>query len=129
LLDEFYRFPARLMARVSAFPLRILRRMARTHDVIHAFATGFATSAWQRISPSTTASVALSPTEYFRFCRAFYRVELFYILFRNGGFEGTLNPWFFWRHHLWENEQVTSASEYLDESFAKGEQQGGYDED
>ena len=121
LLDELYRSPARLMARVFALPLPILRSMGRTHDIIVAFATGFATNAWQRISPSTTASVALSPSEYFRFCRAFYWVELFYTLFRNPGFEDSLNPWFFWRHHPWENEQLASAYEYLEESLAKGE--------
>lgn len=121
LLDELYRSPARLGARVSALPLPILRSMGRTHDVIQAFATGFATSAWQRISPSTTAAVLLSPNEYFRFCRAFYRVELFFILFRDPGFEDNLNPWFLRRHHPWENEQLGSAYEYLEERFAQGE--------
>ena len=121
LLDELHRFPARLAARVSTLPPPVLRGMGRVHDAIHALATGFATSAWQRISPSATASVVLSPTEYFRFCRAFYRVELFYTLFRDSGFEDSLNFLFFWRYHPWENEQLASAYEYLEDRFAQGE--------
>ncbi len=120
LLDELYRSPARLAAHVSGLPPPVLRSMSRKHDAIHAFATGFATSAWHRISPSATASVVLSPTEYFRFCRAFYRIELFYALFRDSEFELSTNLLFFWRHHPWENEQLASGYEYLEERFAQG---------
>ncbi len=121
LLDELYRSPASLVARVSALPLPVVRSMGRTHDAIHALATGFATSAWQRISASPTTSVVLSPTEYFRFCRDFYRVDLFYTLFRDGGFDDPVNPSFLRRHHPWEDEQLASAYDYLEESFAQGE--------
>ncbi len=120
LLDELNRSPTRLAARVSVLSPPVLRSMGRTHDAIHALATGFATSAWHRISPSATASVVLSPTEYFRFCRAFYRIELFYALFRDSEFELSTNLLFFWRHHPWENEQLASGYEYLEERFAQG---------
>ena len=97
LLDELHRFPARLAARASTLPPAVLRVMGRTRDAIHALATGFATSARQGISPSATTRVVLTPTEYFRFCRAFYRVELFYTLFRDSAFEDSLNLLFFGR--------------------------------
>jgi len=120
LLDGLYRSPAHLAARVRALPTPVLLNMSRTHDAIHALATHFATSAQERISNGTT-STALSPTEYFRFCRAFYRVELFYTIFRDGGFDDWMKPWFFSRHPPWENEQLASVYEYLEERFAQGE--------
>jgi hypothetical protein len=96
--------------------------MAGTHDAIHALATDFAASAWTRISssPSAPKSMALSPTEYFRFCCAFYRVELFCTLFRSGAFEDDMNPWFFSRHAPWGNEQLGCVYEQLEARFAEG---------
>ena len=119
LLDELNRSPTRLAARVSVLSPPVLRSMGRTHDAIHALATGFATSAWQRISSPSTTSVVLSPTEYFRFCRAFYRVELFYTLFRDSNHEGHLNLLFFGRLHPRENEQLASVYEYLEKTFVQ----------
>jgi hypothetical protein len=120
LLEELYRSPARLAARVSALPTPVVRKMARTHDAIHALATSFATTAQERISPPRTVT-ALSPSEYFRFCRAFYRAELFYTLFGHRGFNDTMKEWFFWRHRDWENEQLACVYDYLDERFTQGE--------
>ena len=120
LLDELYRSPPRLAARMHALPPPVLRIMSCTHDAIHALATGFATRA-QELIPSGTSGTVLSPTENFRFCRAFYRVELFYSVFRDGGFDDKMQPWFFSRHPPWENEQLASVYEYLEERFARGE--------
>jgi hypothetical protein len=64
--------------------------------------------------------MALSPTEYFRFCCAFYRVELFCTLFRSGAFEDDMNPWFFSRHAPWGNEQLGCVYEQLEARFAEG---------
>ncbi len=126
LLGELYGSPGSLAARVSALPLPVLRSMARTHDLIHALVTDFATSAWQGVVASTIASVILSPGEYFRIHRAFYRVELFYTLFGNGVCKDGLMPWFLRRHHPWENEQLGAVYEYLEERFARGEWQTVY---
>ncbi len=101
--------------------------MSRTHDAIRTFATNFATSALGRMCPSvTTSSLALSYTEHFRFCRAFYRVELFYTLFGDGAFEDSdfeviTRPSFFSRLAPWENEQLASVYEYLDTTFAQSQ--------
>jgi hypothetical protein len=86
-----------------------------------AMATGFAACAMKRISPrggsskaTSTTSVPLSPAEHFRFCRAFYRVELYYTLFRwRGGLADDVNRWFFSRHPPWENEQLACVYKYL----------------
>ncbi|KAK3946828.1 hypothetical protein QBC32DRAFT_225409 [Pseudoneurospora amorphoporcata] len=109
LLDELYSQPTLLSARVPTLPKRLLRNMSRTHDAMHALATDFATKAWTRISPQTaSASIVLSPTEYFRFCRAFYRAELFYTL-----------SWFFRKYSPWENEQIGCVSDYLQAKFVE----------
>lgn len=125
LLDDLYNRPARLAAQLPTIPRALVQKLGRTHDAIHALATGFATSALDCISPpsvpaGTSTEAALSPLEYFRFCRAFYRVELFYTFFRGGSFESDMNPWFFSRHPPWENEQLGCIYEYLESRFAKG---------
>ncbi|KAK3902172.1 hypothetical protein C8A05DRAFT_15727 [Staphylotrichum tortipilum] len=125
LLDDLHNRPASLAAWLPTIPTALVQKMGRTHDAIHALATGFATSALDCISPpsapagTATEAAALSPLEYFRFCRAFYRVDLFYTLFRGGSFESDMNPWFFSRHSLWENEQLGCVYEYLEARFAK----------
>lgn len=126
LLDELYRRPDRLAARLKTFPITMIRNMCLTHDAIHALATDFAISAFNRIpsrniSTGTSTSVALSPLEHFRFCRAFYRVELFYTLFRDGGFQNDPKPWFFSSHPPWENEQLGCVYEYLEARLAEGQ--------
>ncbi|KAK4233906.1 hypothetical protein C8A03DRAFT_47648 [Achaetomium macrosporum] len=102
LLDELYSQPARLAARLPELPTTLIRNMSRTHNTIHTLATDFAASALERISPqSASTSKPLSPTEYFRFCRAFYLVDLFYTLFRH------------------DNEQLGCVYEYLEVKFAE----------
>ena len=126
LLDDLYNQPACLAARLPMLPPNLIRQMGRTHEAIHALAIDFATSAQDCIPPRDAAStgastrIALSSLEYFRFCRAFYRVDLFYSLFRTGSFGDSMNPWFFSRHPPWENEQLGCIYEYLDARFARG---------
>ncbi|KAL1836858.1 hypothetical protein VTJ49DRAFT_4591 [Mycothermus thermophilus] len=87
LLEELYDHPARLAARYRTLPLSLIRTMNQTHDVIGDFTTGFARRALASIAsarsdtePSVERPVPapLLPSERFRFCRAFYLVELFY---------------------------------------------------
>ncbi|KAK4097338.1 hypothetical protein N658DRAFT_292857 [Parathielavia hyrcaniae] len=122
LLDELYDRPARLADRLPVLPMNLMRKMSRTHDVIHAFAIDFATRALDGISAraektgnSASGEVALSPSEYFRFCRALYRVELFYTMFWDGPPAVSINKanWFFFRHPPWENEQIGCIHVYL----------------
>jgi hypothetical protein len=118
LVDEPYSQPAQLTARVPTLPASLVQKISRIHDVIHAFATDFANSAWHRISPETSV-IDLSPSEYFRFCHAFYRIELIYTLQRHTPPVETYH-WFFFKHASWENEQLGCAYEYLETTFAKG---------
>ncbi|KAL1837836.1 hypothetical protein VTJ49DRAFT_3364 [Mycothermus thermophilus] len=71
-------------------------------------------------APGATRS-PLSPHEQFRFCRAFYRVELFNMLFRGGEFsEEAVRSWFFSRLPPWELEQLGCAHLFLEMEFASG---------
>ncbi|KAH6618377.1 hypothetical protein B0J18DRAFT_437206 [Chaetomium sp. MPI-SDFR-AT-0129] len=119
LLDELYKTPARLAARMSTLPASTVQSMSLTHDTIHTLAMDFATKAHALIPPFPTCTPVLSPSEYFRFCRAFYRVELFYIMSREYEFEALTQSLFFSRHHPWENEQLASVYEYLEARFAE----------
>ncbi|KAK3294506.1 uncharacterized protein B0H64DRAFT_443583 [Chaetomium fimeti] len=110
LLNDLYFRPARLAVRAQQLPTSLVRRMSDTHSAILASATDFAALALERISldrnGATSTCLPLSPSEIFRFCRAFYRVELFYTLFRGRAFTDDANRWFFWRQPPWENEQL-----------------------
>lgn len=54
-----------------------------------------ASSAWDRIFPSGTGAVDLSPEEYFRFYHVFYRIEFIYTIFRHRALLAETYPWFF----------------------------------
>ncbi|KAI1194216.1 hypothetical protein F5X97DRAFT_311726 [Nemania serpens] len=133
LLDGLHDQRPRLAARLPTMPTSLVRRMARTHDVIHGLATDFAASAWAYLaqtpgsdrSPSASTNISLSPSEYFRLCRAFYRLELFYCLFRSAPGEVStplavpMDSWFFSRYSPWEMEQLGSVHDFLEEKLSK----------
>lgn len=123
LLNKLYSRPDRLAACVSQLPTSLVQQINYTYDAMDAMATDYAACALKRISPrgrDTSTSVQLSPTEHFRFRRAFYRVELFYTLFRCGSFADDLNRWFFSRHPPWENEQLGCVERYLGTRLDQG---------
>ncbi|KAI1128589.1 hypothetical protein F5Y10DRAFT_264932 [Nemania abortiva] len=129
LLDTLRDHRSRFAARLPTMPARQVRRMARTHDVIHSLATDFATIAWASLarklgSESLSASSGnspLSPSEYFRLCRAFYRLELYYRLFSRYTpvfvIEG-MELYFFSQFSPWEMEQLVSVHDFLDEKLS-----------
>ena len=86
LLERLYTQPSKLAERVRSMPVPALIRMGHTHEVIESLVSEFASSAWRRLSHDPGSRVSgdfsLSPTEYFRICRAFYRLELYFSLFR-----------------------------------------------
>ena len=69
---------------------------------------------------AVSTGLPLSSPELFRFCRAFYRVELYYTLFRDDRFADDVNRWFFWRQPAWENEQLGCICSYLDAKLDQG---------
>ncbi|KAI0113955.1 hypothetical protein GGR51DRAFT_556452 [Nemania sp. FL0031] len=112
---------------LRSMPTGLVRMMAHTHHMIHNLVADFATSAWayvaRRSSFSYTSSeiMSISPSEYFRFCRAFYQLELFHLLWRIRGYrqpdllsECTLLC-FSSECSPWEMEQVSSVYNFLDE--------------
>ncbi|KAI1100158.1 hypothetical protein F4804DRAFT_319818 [Jackrogersella minutella] len=102
-------------------PVPLLARMGHIHGVIHDLATNFASSAWTHLSKDQGSEVAgslvLSPSEYLRFCRAFYRVELYFCLFRCRT-SLTSVPFyecrFFSNLPPWEKEQLASVQDFLE---------------
>ncbi|KAI0385684.1 hypothetical protein F5Y04DRAFT_276208 [Hypomontagnella monticulosa] len=129
LLDTHYNNPDQLVDRMGTMPWSTLQETIEMYDVIHEFSNAFAKRAWSRINrgyPDTApADWVLSPDEHFRFCRAFYRVELFYNLFHCGrspaatpAFRDAVMGRFFPGHSPWENEQLGCVAVFLEESFA-----------
>ncbi|OTA99707.1 hypothetical protein M426DRAFT_268916 [Hypoxylon sp. CI-4A] len=130
LLDKLYSDPAKLTEYLWKMPPNVLRAMVETHEAVLYFANSFAANAWDQISPenSSTTKLVLSPQEHFRFYRSFYQIELFYRLFRgpdpiaNGIFRKGMNSWFFWRLPPWVIEQMFSAYEFFQQTFARASQ-------
>jgi hypothetical protein len=138
LLDTLYLEPSKLTDRLLRMPVPLLAKTGHTHDVIDNFVAEFAGSAWAHLanqegSRLVSDRLSLSSTEYFRFCRAFYRVELYFSLFRsssnapsdsseghNDGSEGQ-NEWFCSKYPPWENEQIGCALEFLELQLVKGQ--------
>jgi hypothetical protein len=142
LLDTLYLEPSKLTDRLVRKPVPLLAKMGHTHDVIDNFVTEFAGSAWAHLanqegSRLVSDRLSLSSTEYFRFCRAFYRVELYFSLFCSGGTgSGSSssistssdssetqkhNECFCSKHPPWQNEQIGCALEFLELKLAKGQ--------
>ncbi|KAI1118976.1 hypothetical protein F5Y14DRAFT_186291 [Nemania sp. NC0429] len=134
LLRGVHYFPSRLVARLPTMPRDRLRTLARTHDVVHGLATDFAASALASVarnpgsdlsSSSNSSDISLSPTEYYRFCRAFYRLDLFYRLCRDDFWGDVpdardvldtqiyIGCWILSMYSPWEIEQIISVHEFL----------------
>ncbi|KAF2489262.1 hypothetical protein BU16DRAFT_598145 [Lophium mytilinum] len=128
LLDTLYKDPAQLIARLQTMPLPMVLRMGCTHNVIHDLAAEFATDAWGLLlqgDSRVSGDLSLSSKEEFRFHRAFYRVELFFQLFRDyqGGEAGLLEArefqQFLSRHPPWENEQLGCVHDFLEKRLSE----------
>lgn len=127
LLDTLYTQPSKFTGRLRTMPVPLLTRMGHTHEVIHELATDFASSAWTRLSKDQGSEVAgslvLSSSEYLRFCRAFYRVELYFRLFCYRDPSTPVPPHedrFFSNQPPWEKEQLASVLDFLELKLSKG---------
>ncbi|KAK1506470.1 uncharacterized protein CCOS01_16522 [Colletotrichum costaricense] len=125
LLDLLYDDPSQLVARTASIPSELLRSMLRKHDWVTTLAPSYAAEAKIHLSSDIAASpeaVDLSPSEYIRFCRAFYRVDLFYLLFgavgNFNGLSGTGNL-LFHRHPSWVTNNLAAYMTSLRRSFLK----------
>jgi hypothetical protein len=132
LLATLYDEPEELVtpARFNTIPESYLLEMIRTHVIIERFVNDYATEAWSLLvqeDPILPSNVHLSESEHTRFCRAFYRLELFSTLFSsfiNGancaGTERKAAKWFLSRFPPCENEQTTSIYYFLKEKVIEG---------
>ncbi|EFX06624.1 hypothetical protein CMQ_6945 [Grosmannia clavigera kw1407] len=126
--QEAQEFQIRTLAsQLATMPFPLLSQMSHTHDVIHSFVMGFSTSAWthlsSRISPAQSGeSVSLSSKEYIRFCRAFYRMELYFRYFPRSDSpdeETSCGASFLRTFPAWENEQIGCVQDFFELQFSK----------
>lgn len=130
LLKTFIKEPSKLRSQFRTLPVPLLVKMGKLHDPIQSLATQFADHAWAHIindqGSQTDRNICLSPTENYRFCRAFYKFELFCNLFRSTmptGFVSVSDEerrWFFAQYGPWENEQLASVHDFLELKFSEG---------
>ncbi|KAL7952235.1 hypothetical protein V8C34DRAFT_319219 [Trichoderma compactum] len=110
--------------RLKTLSVALLTKLGTLHEAVHSMTTQFSKNAWAHIlndqGSRTPHSLSLSPTEYYRFCRAFYRFELYCNLFRSSmpsniaSFSEDDRVWFFAQHAPWENEQLGNAHDFLE---------------
>lgn len=120
MMDQINTHPDLLIAQAFKFPVARLVKMSRTHDMIHGFVMHYAQRAKACINPKSYDPVVLSPTEYMRFCRAFYRLDLCNLLHVLFGYGPTVEQRLYHAYFPWENEQVASVLEYLKDRFRLG---------
>ncbi|KAI0544287.1 hypothetical protein F4679DRAFT_589652 [Xylaria curta] len=125
LLETLRNKPDILIDRLRDYPLVALVQLGHMHDLVEKYANEFAAEAWRYtneplLQPSDrfpfSDRLSLSPTEQFRFYRAFYRVELYFRLFRDDNTR-TLIDQFFSGHSPWENEQLACINKYLCQKY------------
>ncbi|KAK1846592.1 major facilitator superfamily transporter multidrug resistance [Colletotrichum chrysophilum] len=124
LLKMLYDQPSALVDIIlPPVPIFDLHVVERRYDKFSKIATDFAGFAWERLSEidgGVPQEVTLSSAEHDRFCRAIYRLEIFYVLYnimeRNGN---TVYDWFFLRHSPWENEQMACIYHFLEMRFTR----------
>lgn len=131
LLEALYMEPSKLRSRLRTVSVPLLIKLETLHEAIHSMTTQFSNNAWAHIlldqESRTPHNLSLSPTEYYRFCRAFYRFELYCNLFRSSmpsniaSFSEDDREWFFSQHAPWENEQLGSAHDFLELQLFKGQ--------
>ncbi|KAK2762491.1 amp dependent ligase [Colletotrichum kahawae] len=128
LVDTLYDNPSILGSRIQAMPVAHRQEMSKRHQAIVELASRFAAESWGRLHSDqlqVTMQPNLSVEERHNFCRAFYRLELFYTLFRNmykdrrEPLGSTAHVKFFSRNSPWENEQIGCVAEFWESKFAE----------
>ncbi|KAI0859073.1 hypothetical protein F4860DRAFT_526634 [Xylaria cubensis] len=119
LLETLRIKPSILINRLRDYPLIALVQLGHTHDLVEKYANGLARFAWGQAQyyrgRSRPDRFSLSPTEEFRFYRAFYRVQLYIRLFRDDNTQIDQQvDMFFSGHSPWENVQLACVYQYLD---------------
>ncbi|CAI0653629.1 unnamed protein product [Colletotrichum noveboracense] len=126
LLKTLYDRPTVFVDTLESITVYHLLNMERKNNATHAFVTEFAEFAWNRLREndgSLPRTITLSSTERDRLCRAFYRLDIFYVLFGNEEIQQYHRPkwndWFFSKHSPWENEQIACVYHFLEIKFAQ----------
>lgn len=116
LLDPVYKTPEVLLARAGQLTFPEMAIIAHLHEVIEKYANEYLNLAWSRIS---RRDIVISRGEFIRASLAFYRVELFFMLFSRVHNGVALDAWdlFMHRHPAWENEQMCCIHDFLDQKL------------
>lgn len=125
LLDS----PAQLADRLHLLDFRRLVRISYMHSLVEKYAFEHARDAWtilsQRSGPDAPTNLSLSSAESFRFCRAFYRLELISVLCCKSRVAvaavDRICGRFFSRLPPWEIGQLGCAHDFLDKKFLQGQ--------
>ncbi|OIW26643.1 hypothetical protein CONLIGDRAFT_707031 [Coniochaeta ligniaria NRRL 30616] len=127
ILHNLYERPAFLAAHLTRQPMSKVRMLLQTYKIIQKRATELATISWARVSrflPPHPPALFLSPTENVRFCRAFYRVELWHAVFdydpQAANYWAEDNEWYFSRFRPWELEQFRIVYRFLGQRLTEG---------
>ena len=130
MVETLHKRPTDLANRLPTMTIPMLVALGRKHDLIHSLVAEFSGAAWARLTNddkfTASGTLSLSPAEYTRFCRAFYRFELFFNLFRRPDSRGPQNldentsEWFFSKHTPWENEQIAAINDFTELKLSKG---------
>lgn len=130
MVKTLHERPSDLANRLPTMAIPTLVALGRKHDLIHGLVAEFSGAAWARLTNDDkfTASgrLSLSPAEYTRFCRAFYRFELFFNLFRRPysasleNLHENTSEWFFSKHTPWENEQIAAINDFMELKLSRG---------
>ena len=125
LYNQHTAAPAERLRNLSIAQLHAVSKLAH---IVDEFTMDFANSAWRLLYSDTEKfeedppeiEAELTGSEYFRIARAFYRIELYYVLFRgkrghlDAGYWHALNQaLFFGRLSCWEDEQLACIYEHL----------------
>ncbi|KAI5457634.1 hypothetical protein BGZ63DRAFT_427671 [Mariannaea sp. PMI_226] len=116
--------------KLRSLPLGRALKMEQTYTVVDALVHDFASEDWKRFSGSNSEMAQdsqLSGAEYFRFCRTFYRLEMYIGLFRDKGSHSSSSQRINNREYLlylsrlspWEHEQLISVYDYLEVHFLR----------
>ena len=125
-LDSLNLNSKELASRITGIDLSSAFKIGRLHDIVHKLAIDFANTSLTKLRlPRTAYDKKPSSREYNRICRALYRAELYFKLFRKPRecYSPILsleerNRLFFDPYPPWVNEQLACIHDFLEQKVS-----------